>query len=152
MPGVPTPPQADQPPSPDSSDSESHPSDPAALLDRLRALTAERDRTLAAALDGATLVAITPAALRLGVAQAFAAHRLERRRAELEAVLARLFGRALRLEVVGPDAAEPTGGAPGEDAARRRRREALAHPAVNAALEILGGEVVEIRPLGGDAR
>jgi len=31
---------------------------------------------------------------------------------------------------------------------RQRRREALAHPAVNAALEILGGEVVEIRPLG----
>jgi len=35
------------------------------------------------------------------------------------------------------------------DLGRRRRQEALDHPAVNDALEILGGEIVEIRPLGG---
>ena len=34
----------------------------------------------------------------------------------------------------------------GTDAARRR--EALNHPAVNSALEILDGEILEIRPLG----
>jgi hypothetical protein len=68
----------------------------------------------------------------------------------------------LRLELSGPPAASPTrapaavGGRPrpskaDEEADRRRRREALDHPAVNAALEILGGDVVEIRPLGGQA-
>jgi len=31
---------------------------------------------------------------------------------------------------------------------RQQRQEALDHPTVNAALEILGGEVLEIRPLG----
>ncbi len=39
---------------------------------------------------------------------------------------------------------------PGEDRARRQRKEALSHPNVNQALEILGGEIVEIRPLGGE--
>jgi hypothetical protein len=32
---------------------------------------------------------------------------------------------------------------------RRARQEALRHPAVNDALEILAGEILEIRPLGG---
>jgi hypothetical protein len=32
---------------------------------------------------------------------------------------------------------------------RSQRREALNHPSVNAALEILEGEIVDIRPLGG---
>ena len=43
-----------------------------------------------------------------------------------------------------------TGG--GDETVRRRRRDALAHPAVNTVLEILGGEVVEIRPQGGAPR
>jgi DNA polymerase-3 subunit gamma/tau len=38
----------------------------------------------------------------------------------------------------------------GADRARRQRKEALSHPNVNQALEILGGEIVEIRPLGGE--
>jgi DNA polymerase-3 subunit gamma/tau len=122
----------------------------AALLDRLRALAGERDRALGAALEGATLVEDGDR-LRLAVAQAFAANRLERRRADLEAVCARLFGRAMRIEITGPGQAEAKGAAAGDDEAlRRRRRDALAHPAVNAALEILGGEVLEIRTLGDD--
>jgi len=44
---------------------------------------------------------------------------------------------------------EAPDGTPGEDRARRQRKEALSHPNVNQALEILGGEIVEIRPLGG---
>jgi hypothetical protein len=35
-----------------------------------------------------------------------------------------------------------------KEAGAARRREALDHPAVNAALEILDGEILEIRPLG----
>ena len=125
----------------------------AAWLDRLRALATERDRTLGAALEGAELLVRTDKVLRLRVPQAFAAHRLERRRADLEAVCARLAGHPLRIEVIGPgtDARdEAAGGA--DETLRRRRRDALAHPAVNTVLEILGGEVVEIRPQGGATR
>lgn len=125
--------------------------DPGALplLDRLRALASERDRALGAALDGVTIVDRTETGLVLGAAQAFAAHRLERRRTDLEAVCARLFGRPMRVVVKGPADGTRAGAAAADDEAmRQRRREALAHPAVNAALEILGGEVIEIRPLG----
>jgi hypothetical protein len=44
-----------------------------------------------------------------------------------------------------PAVAQP--GSSGEGV-RRSRQEALEHPAVNDALEILGGEILEIRPLG----
>jgi hypothetical protein len=56
----------------------------------------------------------------------------------------------MRVEIAGPGDPDPSGRADGEEELRRRRREALAHPAVNAALEILGGEVLEIRNLGDD--
>jgi DNA polymerase-3 subunit gamma/tau len=119
------------------------------LLDRLRALAAERDRALGAALDGVTLGDRTETTLVLRTTQPFAAHRLERRRADLEAVCARLFGRPIRIEIAGPDGgARSDAEVAGEEAIRQRRRDALAHPAVNTALEILGGEVVEIRTLG----
>jgi hypothetical protein len=96
----------------------------------------------------------------LVVAEPFAARRLERRQADLEAAAERLFGRPLRFAIrtaEAPAAPRPASAlgarAPrsdgDEEAARRRRREALDHPAVNAALEILGGDVVDIRPLGG---
>lgn len=143
------------PPSDDDAPDPAPPTPPsAAWLDRLRALATERDRTLGAALEGAELLARTDKVLRLRVPQSFAAHRLERRRGDLEAVCARLAGRPLRVEVVGPDAGERSeamaGGA--DETLRRRRRDALAHPAVNTVLEILGGEVVEIRPQGGTPR
>ena len=123
-----------------------------ALLDRLRALTSERDRALGAALEGATLLDESEDRLRIGVAQAFAAHRLLRRRVDLEAICARLFGRPMRVEIVGPQDGERAAPAEAEEDLRRRRRDALAHPAVNAALEILGGEVLEIRTLGDERR
>jgi hypothetical protein len=44
-------------------------------------------------------------------------------------------------------AAAPRAAGP-DPLAQRRRQEALNHPAVNEALEILQGEIVEIRPLG----
>jgi DNA polymerase-3 subunit gamma/tau len=135
--------------------SEAPPSQPAArdvLLDRLRAATAERDRALAAALDGARLLEDSEGRLRIEVAQAFAANRLERRQAELEAIGSRLLGRPVRIAIAGPKVDAGRRGEPSdaEEALRRRRRDALAHPAVNAALEILGGEVVEIRTLGDE--
>jgi hypothetical protein len=50
------------------------------------------------------------------------------------------------VEGEGP-AAAPRAAGP-DPLAQRRRQEALNHPAVNEALEILQGEIVEIRPLG----
>jgi DNA polymerase-3 subunit gamma/tau len=123
----------------------------AVVLDRVRAVLGDSDRGLAAALDGATLLEWSDRQLRIAVPEAFAARRLERRQADLEAVCSRLFGRSLRVVVSGPDApaAPPVERSEAdEEHLRRRRREALDHPAVNAALEILGGEVLEIRPLG----
>lgn len=122
------------------------------LLDRLRALAGDQDRALGAALEGATLTADAEGGLRISVSQAFAAHRLARRKADLEAVCARIFGRRVRLEIQGPEDAARAGATVEEEDLRRRRRDALAHPAVNAALEILGGEVVEIRALRDDRR
>ena len=120
------------------------------MLDRLRAVLAEEDRGLAAALEGAALVERTEQALRIAVPEAFAARRLERRLPELEAVCVRLFGRPTRVSISGPssEAAEPRSRDREEQERARRRREALDHPAVNTALEVLGGEVVEIKPLG----
>ena len=96
----------------------------------------------------------------LEVAEPFAARRLERRLADLEGAAERLFGRPFRFTIRALEsAAPPPPAAPlgartrrsdaEEEEARRRRRAALDHPAVNAALEIFGGDVVEIRPLGG---
>jgi hypothetical protein len=132
------------------------------VLDRLRAALAERDRGLAIALEGVTLLERTDTHLRFAVPDAFAARRLERRLADLAAACERFLGGMRRTHHRGPTAAPPPrapaagGGRPrpstaAEEADRRRRREALDHPAVNAALEILGGDVVEIRPLGGQA-
>jgi DNA polymerase-3 subunit gamma/tau len=130
-----------------------------AVLDRFRTALGESDRGLALALEGATLVERSEQRLVLAVSEPFAARRLERRVADLEAAAERLFGRPLRIAIRPPD--EPPAPHPAaalgaraprsdadEEAARRRRRAALDHPAVNAALEILGGDVVDIRPLG----
>ena len=141
----------DTEPTPAPSETRADSPDPSTLplLDRLRALATERDRALGAALDGVVLGDRTEASITIRTAQPFAAHRLERRRADLEAVCARLFGRPMRVTIAGPTGdARASGAAADDEAVRQRRREALAHPAINATLEILGGEVIEIRSLG----
>jgi len=123
---------------------------PAVLFDRLRGFVREENRALYAALDGGRIVEREPGRLAIALPAGFAATRLQGRRAALEAACEKLFGRPTRVEVV----AEPSAGgeaargpALDSDLARRRRQEALNHPALNAALEILGGEILEIRPL-----
>jgi len=55
----------------------------------------------------------------------------------------------MRVVIAGPTGdARSNVAAADDEAVRQRRREALAHPAINATLEILGGEVIEIRSLG----
>jgi len=122
------------------------------LFDRLRALARVEQRALHAALEGGRLAAREAGGLRVELPAGFAVERLRARRADLEALCARVFGRSVPVEIeaVAPAAAPPRGaGAADPELVRRRRAEALSHPGVNAALEILGGEIVEIRLLGG---
>jgi DNA polymerase-3 subunit gamma/tau len=121
------------------------------VMDRLRGFVHGENRTLAVPLDGGRLLERTADRLKIGVPGGFAATRLQGKLAALEEICARFFGQRMRIEVVVLEAAATSGRAAPEvddEIARRRRQEALQHPAVNATLEILGGEIVEIRPLG----
>ena len=83
----------------------------------------------------------------------FAAQRLNGRRESLERVCRRLFGDGVQVEIEA-EGNGPSGEADPE-ALRRLRQRALEHPGVGQALEVLGGEIAEIRPLpsgNGEAR
>jgi DNA polymerase-3 subunit gamma/tau len=125
------------------------------VYDRLAAFAQQENRGLFAALTGGRLVSREPGRLRIRLASAIAARRLAARGRDLEAVCARFFGEPVRVELetdsgeAAPGRPRPNG-ATDDAAARRRKQRALDHPGVNAALEVLGGEIVEIRPLGED--
>ncbi len=120
------------------------------VLDRLRAFVRAEHRGLAATLEGGQLLEREPDRLKIGVEGSFAATRLTSRLDVLEEICARFFGRRMRLEIVPLESAAAAAAAAGIDEAlvRQRRQAALQHPAVNAALEILGAEILEIRALG----
>jgi DNA polymerase-3 subunit gamma/tau len=123
----------------------------AVVFDRLRGFAETRDPRLAAALEGAELVERGDDRLRIASPNPFAERRLAGRRDEVAALCAEFFGRAVRVEI---ELRQPeTGGARPEDpdVARRVRQRALEHPAVGLAVEVLGGEISEIRPLGPGA-
>ena len=124
---------------------------PAVVFDRLRAFAGKQDPGLFAALDGGRLVRIEASRLCISVPAGFAARRLEQKREPLERCCESFFGRpiAIELEIQGeaPAAAHLARGSDAE-ALRRLRQQALSHPAVNAALELLEAEIVEIHPLG----
>lgn len=126
---------------------------PGVIFDRLRAVARTEQRALYAALEGARLVRCDADTLQLELPAGFAVERLRARRGDLEALCARVFGRAVRVELAALEPQAPARAAATADPerVRRRRAEALAHPSINAALEILGGEIVEIRPLGEGA-
>jgi DNA polymerase-3 subunit gamma/tau len=117
------------------------------VLDRLLARARDRDRGLYAALQGLRLAECAPGRLRLVAPLRFAADRLRARITALEELAASTFGEPTRVVIESEEA--PQGDAPAvdADAERRARQQALAHPAVNAAVDILRGEIVEIRPL-----
>jgi DNA polymerase-3 subunit gamma/tau len=123
---------------------------PEVVFDRLRGLAGKGNPGLFAALEGGRLVERGDDHLRIAVPQPFLAQRLEDRRGALEAACAQFFGREMRVEIEadGDQPSSPSG--PDAESLRRLRQEALNHPAVNAAVEILEGEIVEIRPIGGE--
>ncbi|HEU4429559.1 MAG TPA: DNA polymerase III subunit gamma/tau, partial [Myxococcota bacterium] len=155
--------EEEEPPLPDEASAEAYAgfeapprgSGPAPLpqvFDRLRAFAQQENRGLFAALEGGRLVSKNEEALRIALPSGIASRRLEARKADLESVCARFFGKPLRVEIAAELANAPAQAAAkaagDSELARKRRQDALAHPAVNAALEILGAEIDEIRPLG----
>jgi DNA polymerase-3 subunit gamma/tau len=153
----PDPPRASAAPAAAPAPEPAPPAEPGAPLevvyDRLAAFAQQENRGLFAALAGGRLVERAPGRLRIRLASGIAARRLAARGRDLEAVCARFFGEPVRVELETDSGAPARPGAtPAADdaAARRRKQRALDDPGVNAALEVLGGEIVEIRPLGED--
>ncbi|HKJ25854.1 MAG TPA: hypothetical protein VKB65_13600, partial [Myxococcota bacterium] len=127
----------------------------AVVFDRLRAVAQEHNRGLYAVLDEAHLLERSASKLRIALPAGFGARRLETRLADFEAVCERVFGRPYRIEIETSDAPgagpapRPAVPPPDSDLARRRRADALRHAGINDAIDVLGGEILEIRPLTG---
>ena len=125
------------------------------VLDRFRAFALKANRGLFTSLEGATLLERRPGLLKLAAAGGFHQKRLQDHIAECNAVCSDFFGTDTRLEIStradaeAGDVAVPT--PKHRDDERRKRQEALNHPVVNTALEVLQAEIVEIRPLGRNA-
>jgi DNA polymerase-3 subunit gamma/tau len=123
---------------------------PEAVFDRLRALAAQEPNGLYGALEGGRIAERSAERLCLRVERRFSAQRLRDRIGALEALCERCFGERLRVEIECDEElreAEREAPRADQEALRQLRQAALAHPGVNAALELLEGEVVEIRPL-----
>ena len=121
------------------------------IFDRFRVFAQERNRGLFAALEGGQLLELSEEHIRFRVSQDFLAQRLRERKEEIDQVLQAFFGRPLQFEIEGTSSEPPPSKRvqpQSQEQQRRQRHQALRHPALNTALELLGGEVVEIRPLG----
>jgi hypothetical protein len=125
-------------------------------MDRLRVFGQKRDRGLFASLDGARLEAQREGYVKIAVAGDFHVKRLQARETEVASLCTEFFGEPMRVEISLLPPSE-NGGArkadepgPSRERERQIRQEALNHPGVNAALEILEAELVEIRPIGGE--
>ena len=88
--------------------------------------------------------------MRIGVPAAFAARRLREKSKTVDEVVERFFDAPMHVEIVDESETNSEARVPTQQpgVARRRRQEALNDPGVSRALEILGGEILEIRPLG----
>ena len=152
--GEPSPP----PPPASANDRASGPPDASAPLPvvfaRFAAFVEARNPRLAAALEGGGLLERQEGALTLRAANRFAHQRLSARCADLEEIASAFFGAPTRVqvkgEVAGDDATTVRGGS---EQQRELNQNALNHPAIGAAIELLDGEIAEIKPArpGGGA-
>ncbi len=118
------------------------------VFDRLRARTRDVSAGLFAVLQNVRLAAREPGLLRFETANDFARKRLADRSADLESICSTFFGEATKIEVAEAVTASRAETKPHHEDTRRLRHEALNHPLVNTALEVLEADIVEIRPLG----
>ena len=115
----------------------------------MRNFAGEFHSGLLAPLEGGRITERGPDRITIAVPTAFSAKRLNHKRNQLEQACARFFGRTLRIEIETAHDGETSAAARAEDSevVRTRRQQTLNHPAVRTALDVLGGEIVEIRPL-----
>ncbi len=142
---------SDSPPSNGSFDAH-----PAVVVDRLRGFIGKKHPGLVAALEGGKLLECDDKHVRVFIPEPFAAQRLQDRLESLEAACAKFFGHPIRVQIETTEAdAEAESGAATDakaaltgEALRELTQRALKNPAVNRAVEILDGEIIEIRPTG----
>jgi len=140
-------------PTPSDGGFEAH---PAVVLDRLRGFIGRDQPGLLAALEGAHLIERDDRHLRVFIEEPFAASRLRDRLESLEAACEQFFGRPIRVQIETAESQEEAKSrepskaraALGGEALRELTQRALQNPAVNRAIEILDGEIIEIRPTG----
>ena len=126
------------------------------VLDRLRGFIREEHPGLVAALEGGELLERDDQHIRVFVERPFAAKRLRDRLETLETACAKFFGHPMRVQIETTEADDKSGNGASADAKialtsealRELTQRALKNPAVNRAVEILDGEIVEIRPTG----
>ena len=142
---------ADLPPSNGSFDAH-----PAVVLDRLRGFIGKNHPGLVAALEGGKLLDRDDKHMRVFIQEPFAAQRLRDQLESLETACAEFFGHPIRVQIETAEANAEAGSGAATDAKaaltgealRELTQRALKNPAVNRAVEILDGEIVEIRPTG----
>jgi DNA polymerase-3 subunit gamma/tau len=129
------------------------------ILDRLRVFAQKSHRGLFASLEDAKLLAHAPGSLRVAIPTPFHHRRLEQNLDAFRRIAEEFFGRPTRIELLleagGNSSAEPhapdaSKNDPRRERERKQRQQALNHPAINEAIQTLKGEIVEIRPLGGE--
>ncbi len=123
---------------------------PAVVFDRLRGFIENRNPGLYGALGGGRLLERNANQLRVRVPEPFAAQRIRDRLESLESLCEQFFGRPTKVVIETTEAEVSQAAASRElsvDALKDLRQRALNHPAVNRAVEILDGEIVEIRPV-----
>jgi hypothetical protein len=120
------------------------------VFDRLRARVQAENKGLFAILNGMQMTAREAGRITLLAQNAFSKQRLDDRRDEFERLCSEFFCERTRVEIEHvPDSVRHLS-APQREDARRLRQEALNHPMVNVALEVLDAAIVEIRPLAGN--
>jgi DNA polymerase-3 subunit gamma/tau len=122
---------------------------PEVVFDRLRSFAGEFHSGLLMPLEGGQITERGPDRITIAVPTAFSAKRLNHKRNQLEQACTQFFGRTLRVEIETANSGEATAAARAEDseAVRALRQQTLNHPAIRTALDVLGGEIVEIRPV-----
>jgi hypothetical protein len=120
------------------------------VFDRLRGFVRERSHGIFASLEGGEVRLQQDGALTLGIPAGFAARRLQEKGSELDALASEFFGAPTRVTVEDTSAARAAGAraTSSDEATRERRQAALNDEGVARTLDILDGEIVEIRPLG----
>ena len=118
------------------------------VAERLRGRVRDESPAMFAALQAVRLTAQEPGRLCFEAPSSFNRQRLEDKREALESICSSFFGTPTRVEISEATQAKAPKKKPQLEESRRLRQEALNHPLVNTALEVLQADIVEIRPLG----